>query len=195
MKAPSIHQPRAWLAAEEGYSSKGPQAGSHNEPGDNLLPHLIALTFRFFVGWPNIVARPPGGNHGNPILQDVHRVNPRPARAVLLAPDSNNIPLNLKNSLATIDLHGTPSNESENPCMSVEHPTHFSGVMVRAPLDAAETQTRRHVTSVSGLGQVTEFQRSEAPGYGGIMRDKHMRWRDLPQAAALKVMYRERIAA
>lgn len=46
-------------------------------------------------------------------------------------------------------------------------------------LAGRKTQTRRILTTVNGIGRVTEFQKSATKGYDWIMRDKRMRWNDL----------------
>ncbi|BEU62506.1 hypothetical protein MAFF301524_23060 [Ralstonia pseudosolanacearum] len=77
--------------------------------GDKLSPYLIALALCLFAGWPNLIVRPSARKLGNPIPQDVHHVFPSPAGTMLHAQDSNIVPLNLKNSLVTIEWHGSPS--------------------------------------------------------------------------------------
>jgi hypothetical protein len=53
---------------------------------------------------------------------------------------------------------------------------------VQAILDRRKTQHRVVVKYVNGIGPVTEFQRSDTPGYDWIMRDKRMLWNDLRDA-------------
>lgn len=56
---------------------------------------------------------------------------------------------------------------------------------VRALLDTGRVQVWRPITSVRRIGPVTEFQRSDTPGYDFIMRDREMRWNDLREADLL----------
>jgi hypothetical protein len=51
--------------------------------------------------------------------------------------------------------------------------------MVRAILTGTKTQTRRIITSVAGMGQVREVQRSETRGYDMTFRDRRGMWNDL----------------
>lgn len=70
----------------------------------------------------------------------------------------------------------------------VERPILFKPDMVRAVLDdaAPKTATRRPVAALRGLGRITEFQRSDTPGYDWTFRDGRMLWNDLRHADVLR---------
>lgn len=61
----------------------------------------------------------------------------------------------------------------------VEKPILYKSPMVRAVQSDIKTNTRRVISRVNGIGQVTEFQPSDTPGYDWIMRDKRGLWNDL----------------
>ena len=60
-----------------------------------------------------------------------------------------------------------------------ERPLICAAWEVQAILDRRKTQARRVVDRVAGRGRVTEFGKSETPGYDWTFRDRCMRWHDL----------------
>lgn len=67
-----------------------------------------------------------------------------------------------------------------------ERPLLYSAPMVRATLNDTKSQTRRGIRRIAGIGMVTEFQRSDTPGYDWSFRDQKLRWNDLTHADLLK---------
>lgn len=63
--------------------------------------------------------------------------------------------------------------------MMKELPIPFKGHLVRAVLADEKTHTRRDISRLRGFGQITEFGRSDTPGYDWHFRDSAMRWHDL----------------
>ncbi|QNB08393.1 hypothetical protein G5S34_17625 [Herbaspirillum frisingense] len=63
--------------------------------------------------------------------------------------------------------------------MMKELPIPVKGHLVRAVLADEKTHTRRDISRLRGFGQITEFGRSDTPGYDWHFRDSAMRWHDL----------------
>lgn len=67
-----------------------------------------------------------------------------------------------------------------------EQPILFSGsAAVRTVLAGIKTADRRPVTYLRGFGHVTEFHRSDIPGYAWQFRDRRGLWNDIRHAALL----------
>ena len=61
-------------------------------------------------------------------------------------------------------------------------PLLMKGPLVRRTISGEKTETRRIITSLAGLGQLSEVRRSATPGYAWSLRDRDGRVHDLRHA-------------
>jgi len=67
-----------------------------------------------------------------------------------------------------------------------ESPILMTDDMVRAILAKRKRVTRRPITSLLGFGRISEFGRSDTPGYVWAFRDAHGRWNDIDHERLLQ---------
>ncbi|WP_039788618.1 hypothetical protein [Herbaspirillum huttiense] len=67
-----------------------------------------------------------------------------------------------------------------------EGPILMNSPMVRATLADHKTNTRREIIRLGGFGKITQFGRSDTPGYDWHFRDSAMRWHDLLHSQLIK---------
>lgn len=67
-----------------------------------------------------------------------------------------------------------------------ERPILMSAPNIIAILEGRKTHTRRLVRRLAGFGKITEFGKSDTPGYDWHFRDKQMRWHDISHALLLE---------
>ena len=67
-----------------------------------------------------------------------------------------------------------------------ERPISFKAPMVQAILDDRKTMTRRVINKLTRFGRITEFSKSDTPGYDFCFRDREMRCHDMTRARVLE---------